>query len=191
VIPRQWHFVFRFWVRLCCDRSKSPCRRAAPCAAHVSAGTERQSSNQGVSDPGAGAGFRPALVRRGRSRHGCRCRGWRQGSADRHQRSPPFSAESVAESRRGLAGSSWRVLAEDSGRSQGKKLGEMLTPTITRSSLDLYSAPSRLVASLRPRDRERLSALTAPARRLCFRQLRDAGDAVHRASDDTIASACG
>jgi len=47
-------------------------------------------------------------------------------------------------------------LLKNSGRSQGKKLGEMPTPAITRSSLDLCSAPSRLVASLRPRDRERL-----------------------------------
>jgi hypothetical protein len=74
---------------------------------------------------------------------------------------------------------------------QGKKLGEIPTPAITRSSLALCSAPSRLVALLRPRDRGRLSALTAPARRPLFGQLRDAGDAAHRASDDTIASACG
>ena len=58
------------------------------------------------------------------------------------------------------------VLTGDSGaRFRDGKLGVMPTPAITRSSLDLCSAPSRLVASLRPRDRERLSALTAPARR--------------------------
>jgi hypothetical protein len=41
-------------------------------------------------------------------------------------------------------------------RLRTKKLAEMLTPAITRLSLDLCSAPSRRVASLRPRDPERL-----------------------------------
>jgi hypothetical protein len=56
-------------------------------------------------------------------------------------------------------------LRETLARFRDWKLGVMPTPAITRSSLDLCSAPSRLVASLRPRDRERLSALTALARR--------------------------
>ena len=41
-------------------------------------------------------------------------------------------------------------------RLRTKKLAEMLTPAITRLSLDLCSAPSRRVAPLRPRDPERL-----------------------------------
>lgn len=52
----------------------TPARWAAFFAAHCAGtGTAIRAGNHGVSDPGARAGNGPARVRRGRSRHGCRC----------------------------------------------------------------------------------------------------------------------
>lgn len=49
-------------------------RRAALCAAPVGARVDANTGHHGVSDPGWRARFRPARVRKGRSRHGCQCR---------------------------------------------------------------------------------------------------------------------
>jgi hypothetical protein len=55
-------------------RARETCARwAAFFAAHPMPGCRDQGRKDGVSDPGARAGNGPARVRRGRSRHRCRC----------------------------------------------------------------------------------------------------------------------
>lgn len=149
-------------------------RWAAPCAAPADAREGHQSRNHDVSDPGWRAGFCPTCVRRGRSRHGCWCRcRYRCGP----RLWPPRAAGPPSISRR----ISVRLFREVRGpflrknlvRSSAWTWATRRPPAITRSSLDLCSAPSRRVASLRPREHERPSGLDRACAQITFRQLRD------------------
>ena len=146
--PGSGIFAFRFWVRLCCDSSNSPRRRAALCAAHVSARTERQRSNHGVSDPGVRAGFRPALVRRGRSRHGCRCL---CRLPERRCSVPRIAANQVRV--RALNGA--QIFRTIWTRSCGKSWSQSRTGSARDQAIDPAFAVNTICARFRPRIRAR------------------------------------
>ena len=156
---------------------RAPLRRDEPptlplggalCRPPAGAQTSANTGNHGVSDPAWRPVFRPTRVRRGRSRHAVSAGVDVAVGVDRDRARrcllPQMSHLVLV-----------RLPARFVTRSCGKDVpgrwpgasAKPGPPAITRSSLDLCSAPSRRVASLRPHEMYAAAALTAPARRLC------------------------
>jgi hypothetical protein len=140
-----------------------------------------QGGNHGASDPGARAGNGPARVRRGRSRHGCRCR----VSVVSVVRAPLVGPEAAAKQVHMCARNGTQISSGQSGPARAGNPGPELrsfvahfevrnvstigatldTSAITRLMLDLCSAPCKARRFAPPVHTRGLRALTVPARR--------------------------
>jgi hypothetical protein len=152
--------------------------------------------NYGVSDPGARAGNGPAPVRRGRSRHGCRCpvsvvcasvvglgtnanqvhmcaRNGTQIFRTIWSRScgkswSPNCTRSARDDATGCGLRSHPIVAHFEVRDVSTIKVALDAPTITQLMFDLCSAPCKARRFAPPAHARGLRALTVPARRSCL-----------------------